>query len=44
MLEDLFRESFGLSLIQQIPYICGEQILAEEDAEKMARITPDVFV
>jgi recombination associated protein RdgC len=44
MLEDLFKESFGLSLIQQIPYLCGEHILDEDDVEKLARITPDVFV
>jgi recombination associated protein RdgC len=44
MLEDLFRESFGLTLIQQIPYLCGEHLLDEDDAEKLARITPDIFV
>lgn len=44
LLEDLFKESFGLSLIQQIPYLCGEHILDEADMDKLARITPDVFV
>lgn len=44
MLEDLFKESFGLTLIQQIPYICGEHILEGEDVDRLARITPDVFV
>jgi DNA recombination-dependent growth factor C len=44
LLEDLFKESFGLTLIQQIPYLCGEHILDEDDAEKLARITPDIFV
>ncbi len=44
LLEDLFKESFGLSLIQQIPYLCGEHILNEDDMDKLARITPDVFV
>ena len=43
-LEDLFKESFGLTLIQQIPYLCGERLLEEEDADKLARISPDVFV
>jgi len=44
MLEDLFKESFGLTLIQQIPYLCGEHLLDEDDAERLARITPDIFV
>ena len=44
MLEDLFKESFGLTLIQQIPYLCGEHLLVEDDAERLARITPDIFV
>lgn len=44
LLEDLFKESFGLTLIQQIPYLCGEHLLDEDDAEKLARITPDIFV
>ncbi len=44
LLEDLFKESFGLTLIQQIPYLCGEHLLDEDDVEKLARITPDIFV
>jgi DNA recombination-dependent growth factor C len=44
LLEDLFRESFGMTLVQQIPYICGEHLLAEDDLDKLARITPDIFV
>lgn len=44
LLEDLFRESFGMTLVQQIPYICGEHLLDEENLDKLARITPDVFV
>ncbi|NPE28760.1 recombination-associated protein RdgC [Methanococcoides sp. SA1] len=44
LLEDLFKESFGLTLIQQIPYICGEHLLSEDEIDRLARITPDVFV
>lgn len=44
MLEDLFKDSFGLTLMQQIPYVCGEHLLDEDDVEKLARITPDIFV
>ena len=44
LLEDLFKESFGLNLMQQIPYVCGEHLLEEEDVERLARITPEYFV
>jgi DNA recombination-dependent growth factor C len=44
LLEDLFKETFGLTLMQQIPYICGEHLLDEENVERLARITPDYFV
>jgi len=44
MLEDLFKESFGLTLVQQIPYICAEHLLSEDEVDRLARITPDVFV
>ncbi len=44
LLEDLFRESFGLTLVQQIPYLCGEHLLDEDDVERLARITAEIFV
>ena len=44
LLEDLFKECFGLNLMQQIPYVCGEHLLEEEDVERLARITPEYFV
>jgi len=44
MLEDLFKETFGMTLIQQIPYLCGERILNEGDLDKLAKITPDFFI
>ncbi len=44
LLEDLFKESFGMTLVQQIPYLCAEHILEEEDLDKLARITADIFV
>ena len=44
LLEDLFKETFGLTLIQQIPYLCGEHLLDEDDADKLARITADIFI
>jgi recombination associated protein RdgC len=44
LLEDLFRETFGLTIMQQIPYVCGEHLLDEEEMDKLAVITPDFFV
>ena len=44
LLEDLFKETFGLTIMQQIPYICGEHLLDEDEMDKLAAITPDFFV
>lgn len=44
LLEDLFKESFGLNLKPQIPYVCGEHLLEEEDVERLARISQVSFV
>ncbi|HID70245.1 MAG TPA: DNA recombination-dependent growth factor C [Desulfobacterales bacterium] len=44
LLEDLFKETFGLTLIQQIPYLCGEHVLDEDDVDKLDRITPEIFL
>ncbi len=44
LLEDLFKESFGLTLVQQIPYVCGEHLLEEGEMDQLALITPDIFV
>ncbi|SHO43009.1 recombination-associated protein RdgC [Desulfopila aestuarii] len=44
VLEDFFKESFGLLLRQQIPYVVGEQLLDEDGLDRLARINPDVLV
>lgn len=44
LLEDLFKETFGLTIMQQIPYLCGEHLLDEEEMDRLVRITPDIFV
>ncbi len=44
LLEDFFKESFGLLIMQQIPYVTAEHLLDEGDREKLARISPDIFV
>lgn len=44
VLEDFFKESFGMLIRQQIPYVVGEQLLNEEQLDRLARINPEVFV
>ncbi len=44
LLEDHFKESFGLTLMQQIPYLCGQHLLEEEDVDRLAGITADIFL
>ncbi len=44
VLEDFFKESFGLLIRQQIPYITGEQLLDGDQVARLASISPVVFV
>ncbi len=44
LLEDFFKECFGMLVMQQIPYVTGEHLLDEDDSERLARITPDIFI
>ena len=44
LLEDYFKESFGLLIKQQIPYITAEHLLDEEQVARLERISPDIFV
>ncbi len=44
LLEDYFKETFGLLLKQQIPYLTAEHLLDEEQVAKLERITPELFV
>ncbi|MEN8199259.1 MAG: recombination-associated protein RdgC [Thermodesulfobacteriota bacterium] len=44
LLEDLFKESFGLTLVQQIPYLCAEHLLDEDEGDRLAGITADIFL
>lgn len=44
LLEDLFKETFGLLLVQQIPYHMAGHLLDEDDWRRLADLTPDIFV
>lgn len=44
LLEDFFKESFGLLLKQQIPYIVAENIMDDEQCDGLELIRPDTFM
>ncbi len=44
LLEDFFKDCFGLLIKQQIPYVTAEHLLDEEGVEKLARVNPEIFV
>lgn len=44
LLEDLFNDTFGLMIRQQIPYVVGEELLNEEQVDRLAMINPEVFI
>lgn len=44
LLEDFFKDCFGLLIMQQIPYVTAEHLLDDEGVEKLARMSPDIFV
>jgi DNA recombination-dependent growth factor C len=43
-LEDFFKETFGLTIMQQIPYLTAEHLLDEEESMRLATIGADIFV
>lgn len=44
ILEDFFKESFGLMIRQQIPYTTAEHLIDEEQLAVLERITPEILV
>ncbi len=44
ILEDFFKECFGMLIRQQIPYLVGEHLLEEEQAQKLATLKPAIFI
>lgn len=43
-LEDFFKETFGLTIMQQIPYLTAEHLIDEEESMRLATIGADIFV
>lgn len=44
VLEDYFKESFGLLIRQQIPYTTAERLLDDDQVSSLASISPAVFI
>jgi len=44
VVEEYFKETFGLRLVQQIPYLTAGHLLDEAGEARLANITPSIFV
>lgn len=44
LLEDFFKESFGLLIKQQIPYITAEHLLDESQVSLLEKLGPEIFI
>lgn len=44
VLEDFFKETFGMQLLLQVPYLTAEHLLHGAEQEALARLTPQIFV
>lgn len=44
ILEDFFKESFGLLLRQQIPYTTAEHLIREDQVARLEGLSPEIFV
>ncbi len=44
VLEDFFKESFGILIRQQIPYTTAENLLKDDDLLTLDRLSPELFV
>lgn len=44
LLEEFFRETFGLSLILQVPYLTAEKLLPPDRHQSLAGLEPTIFI
>lgn len=44
VLEDFFKESFGLLIRQQIPYVTAEHLVDEDQLSRLETLSPEIFV
>ena len=43
ILEDFFKECFGLAIIQQVPYLVAANLLDSSEQEKLGELQPEIF-
>ena len=43
-LEDLFKETFGLQVVLQIPYTIAANLLDPDQEKELAAVTPEIFI
>jgi len=44
LLEDIFKDCFGLLLVQQIPWVTAQYLLEPETMGRMEQLGPEIFV
>lgn len=44
VLEDFFKDCFGLLLVQQIPYVTAQGMISDEFSEKLSSISPSILI
>jgi len=44
VLESLFKETFGLHLVMQIPFLAATHLLNEMEQQQLADLRPDIFI
>jgi DNA recombination-dependent growth factor C len=44
VLEDFFKESFGLTIILQVPYLSAANLLDHSEQERLKEIQPEILV
>jgi hypothetical protein len=44
VLEDFFKESFGVLIRQQIPYVTAEHLVEEDQVSRLENLSPEIFV
>ena len=44
ILEDFFKDCFGLSIILQVPYLAAANLLDQHEMERLKEIQPEIFV
>jgi hypothetical protein len=44
VVESLFKDTFGLQLVMQIPFLTAPHLLDEMEQQQLADLRPDIFI